>query len=301
MFVQAVPPSTRRLCCGYRREATPVASAHGDLHMHETATKEQDQKTRRTNPIHIVEGSRMGASHADVLRDAHLSLVRAEQNLYNLVQASNGANGAAFGYPAQQPFAASYPPGFAPGFAPGFGPGAAVPAPAGLAFGMPAAPWAAHAANPWAPQLTAPWASPATAIPAWNPLAGAIGASPLAPPAFVPATAIAAAVGRIPALDVSDEGKQFVCQVDLPGLRAEQVELLCSERTVLVSAYREAEVDAASLVQSERGTATLQRTITLPTEILPSGAKATLSNGVLTVVLPKANPTEGPRRVKVQG
>jgi HSP20 family protein len=260
--------------------------------MHETATKEQDQKTRRTNPIHVVEGSRMGASHADVLRDAHLSLVRAEQNLYNLVQASNGANGAAFGYPAQQPFPASYPPGFAPGFGP-----AAVPSPASLAFGIPAAPWAAHAANPWAPQVTAPWASQATAIPAWNPLA----ASALVPPGFVPATSIAAAIGRIPALDVSDEGKQFVCQVDLPGLRAEQVELLCSERTVLVSAYREAEVDTASLVQSERGTATLQRTITLPAEILPSGAKATLSNGVLAIVLPKANPTEGPRRVKVQG
>jgi HSP20 family protein len=265
--------------------------------MHETTTnKEQDQKTRRTNPIHIVEGSRMGASHADVLRDAHLSLVRAEQNLYNLVQASNGANGAAFGYPAQQPFAA----GYAPGFAPGFGPASAAPAPAGIGFGIPAAPWAAHAANPWA-QATAPWASQAAAIPAWNPLAGAIGASPLVPPGFVPATALAAAIGRIPALDVSDEGKQFVCQVDLPGLRADQVELLCSERTVLVSAYREAEGDAASLVQSERGTATLQRTIMLPTEILPSGAKATLGNGVLTVVLPKANPTEGPRRVKVQG
>jgi HSP20 family protein len=259
--------------------------------MHETTTKDQDQKPRRTNPIHIVEGSRMGASHADVLRDAHLSLVRAEQNLYNLVQASNGANGAAaFGYPAQQPFAA--------GFAPGFGPAAAAPAHAGLAFG---APWAAHAANPWAPQATAPWASPAAAIPAWSPLAGAIGASSLVPPGFMPASAFAAAIGRIPALDVSDEGKQFVCQIDLPGLRADQVELLCSERTAVVSAYREADGDAASLVQSERGTATLQRTITLPTEILPSGAKATLSNGVLTVVLPKANPTEGPRRVKVQG
>lgn len=275
--------------------------------MHETTTKEQDQKTRRTNPIHIVEGSRMG-SHADVLRDAHLSLVRAEQNLYNLVQASNGANGAAaFGFPAQQPFAAGYPAqqpfasNYAPGFAPGFGPAAAVPASAGLAFGIPATPWATHAASPWAQPMTAPWASQATSIPAWNPLAGAIGASSLVPPGFVPATALAAAVGRIPALDVSDEGKQFVCQIDLPGLRADQVELLCSERTAIVSAFREADGDAASLVQSERGTATLQRTITLPTEILPSGAKATLSNGVLTVVLPKANPTEGPRRVKVQG
>lgn len=265
-------------------------------------TKDQDiSKTRRTNPIHIVEGLRGPGAHADALRDVHMSLVRAEQNLFNLVQASQ-ANGstfgpASFGYAASPPFAA----GFAPGFAPTFAAPATVPVAngQGIAYGIPAS----------------PWTSGTPASPAWNPLAAAAAWSQIAPvmtpasvvgPAYAQqslahAAALANLAGRIPACDLSDEGKQFVCQLDLPGLRADQVELICSERTVVVVAYREAEGEVASLVQSERSTATLQRTIALPNEILPGGAKATLSNGVLTVVLPKAQPTEGPRRIKVQG
>jgi HSP20 family molecular chaperone IbpA len=262
-------------------------------------TTNQETKNRRTAGIHIAETTR-GASSADALRDVHMSLVRAEQNLYNLVQANPAANGtlapAGFGYGAPPAFTS----GFAPGFAPGFGPtplqAPAVHAPTGLAFGP--------AAN-WGP--TASWPQAPVAAPAWTPLAQ--GLSPIVAPgytsafpagAFSPA-AIPTSANRIPACDIIDEGKQFVCQLDLPGLRADQVDLLCSEHAVVVSAFREAEEVVGGLVQSERRSSTQQRTIALPQEILPGGVKASLNNGVLTVVLPKANPTEGPRRVKVQG
>ncbi|MFA5944169.1 MAG: Hsp20/alpha crystallin family protein [Candidatus Thermoplasmatota archaeon] len=257
-------------------------------------------KARRSNPI-IVDGTRMGPSNAEALRDVHMSLVRAEQNLYNLVQANhaaNAANGSAFGpaafaYGAQPGFA----PSFAPGFPPGFAPTTGIPTPSGLAFGVTAAPWAT------AP--TASWNASPAALATWGALNPSLAAQGLAPAyvpsALVPASASFGIASRIPACDISDEGKQYVCQLDLPGLRAEQVELLCTDHTVVVNAHRESESDASSLVQAERGTTTQQRTITLPHEILPGGVKATLSNGVLTVVLPKAQPTEGPRRIKIQG
>ena len=252
-------------------------------------TKDQDaSKIRRTN---IVEGLRSPVAHADTLRDVHMSLVRAEQNLFNLVQASHATGPtfgpASFGYPASPAFAA----GFAPGFAPTYATPAAGPTANGHGFGIPASPWTS---------------SPVAAATAWGNIAPGMSPTAVVGPAYAqPSLAHAAAIanlaGRIPACDLSDEGKQFVCQLDLPGLRADQVELICSERTVVVIAYRESEGEVGSLVQSERSTSTLQRTIALPNEILPGGAKASLSNGVLTVVLPKAQPTEGPRRIKVQG
>ena len=265
-----------------------------------TNAKEQDSKTRRSNPVHIVESGRIGPSSADALRDVHMSLVRAEQNLYNLVQASQAANGslaqAGFGYAATQPFTS----GYAPGFAPGFAPTASLHAPAG--FGIPSTPWATPQTAMQTPTGIA------YGVPNWAPLAPGLATPILAPgfasgfpsAAFAPA-GLRTAPSSLIAADIADEGKQFVCQLDLPGLRADQVEILCFDNAVVVSAFREPETDAASLVQAERGTITQQRTLTLPHEILPAGVKASLNNGVLTIVLPKANPTEGPRRVKVQG
>ncbi|MHB1261115.1 MAG: Hsp20/alpha crystallin family protein [Thermoplasmatota archaeon] len=261
----------------------------------------ESTKARRSNPI-IVEGARMGTTSADTLRDVHMSLVRAEQNLYNLVQASHAASGTPF---APAAFAYGTQPGFAPGFPQGFGPAAGIPTPAGLAFGVPATPWSTAAPSPWAGAAPASWAAAPAALSAWSSLGPGLAAHGLAP-AYAPGALVSATnplgiIGRVPACDISDEGKQYICQLDLPGVRADQVELFCSERTVIVSAFRESDIEAPGLVQSERGTATQQRTITLPHEILPGGVKANLSNGVLTIVLPKTQPTEGPRRVKVQG
>jgi HSP20 family protein len=283
-------------------------------------TKDQDAKSRRSNPIHIVEGSRLVAANADALRDAHMSLVRAEQNLFNLVQASHGANNHAspvgFTYPVTATaLGSAYA---APGFAPGFGPAVGLPSSTALPFGIAHSPWGATQ-----PAIAA-WPQPP--VPSWAPLAASLAAATPGPaigPAlfgngFLPGTTafpvpgtgfpIPAATAfpggitaRTPACDVVDEGKQFLCLVDLPGLRADQVELLCSEHALIITAYPATESDVASLVQAERSTAAVQRTIPLPNEVQPAGVKATLSNGVLSVTLPKVHPTEGPRRVKVQG
>jgi HSP20 family protein len=254
--------------------------------------KQDFSRTRRANPIRIVEGP--GLANADALRDVHMSLVRAEQNLFNLVQASqaNGHAGhAAFGFPGT---ATQLAPAYAAaGFAPGFAPAVNLPPQTALPYGV------AHA----------PWAASQPSISAWSPLAnGLTGAGPgstFGPGVFgagpIGAGPVAAMFARTPACDVVDEGKQFVCLLDLPGVRAEQVELLASEHAIIITAYPESEADVASLVQAERTTAALQRAITLPTEIQPTGVKATLNNGVLSVSLPKVHPTAGPRRVKVQG
>lgn len=254
--------------------------------------KQDFSRTRRASPIRIVEGP--GLANADALRDVHMSLVRAEQNLFNLVQASQ-ANGHAshpgFGFPVA---AAHLAPAYAaPGFAPGFAPTVNIQPPTAIPYGVAQAQWAASqpSISAWSPLATGlAGATPGSAF------GGAFGAG------WIGSGAMATTPpARTPACDVVDEGKQFVCLLDLPGVRAEQVELLASEHAIIITAYPESEADVASLVQAERATTALQRAITLPTEIQPTGVKATLSNGVLSVSLPKVHPTAGPRRVKVQG
>jgi HSP20 family molecular chaperone IbpA len=105
---------------------------------------------------------------------------------------------------------------------------------------------------------------------------------------------------RLPATDIVDEGGELVCQVELPGVKPENVEVSCFGRGLLVTAHSEPEIDLGALVQAERGVeTTFRRAINLPVPIQPSGAKATLRDGILTVNLPKANPTEAPRRIPV--
>ncbi|MHB1261171.1 MAG: Hsp20/alpha crystallin family protein [Thermoplasmatota archaeon] len=105
---------------------------------------------------------------------------------------------------------------------------------------------------------------------------------------------------RLPATDIVDEGAELVCQIELPGVKQENVEVSCFGRGLLVTAHSEPEIDLGALVQAERGVeTTYRRAINLPVPIQPSGAKATLRDGILTVNLPKANPTEAPRRIPV--
>lgn len=105
---------------------------------------------------------------------------------------------------------------------------------------------------------------------------------------------------RLPATDIVDEGAELVCQVELPGVKPENVDVSCFGRGLLVTATSEPEIDLGALVQAERGIeSTYRRAINLPVPVQPSGAKATLRDGILTVNLPKANPTEAPRRIPV--
>ncbi len=273
--------------------------------MQEHTKKETQQEIRNVSrgaaPVHIVQGPRLGASTSESLREAQLNLVRAEQNLYNLVQANQGTNGsqfgssAGFGYPA----ATGFPVGYAgPSFTPGFTAPGTFSAPTGLGLGT------IPGFNPWGPTphaAASPWSTWQNAMPgAPGSLQYGTGVLQSVWPSS-PGTFAGGMASRTPACDIVDEGKQFVCQLELPGVKADQVELLVFERAIVINAMRETEGDVTNLVQSERGNATQQRAITLPNEIQSGSAKATLSNGILTIVLPKAHPTDGPRRVAVQG
>jgi HSP20 family protein len=149
--------------------------------------------------------------------------------------------------------------------------------------------------------LASPWPSASWAQNAWAiPPTAAYSPTSLAGFAGLPRLPYAEAT-HLPPCDIADEGNEFVAQVELPGVHADQVEVLAFGRTLIVQATPDTEVDVAALVQRERGSGTsVQRAVLLPAEIQPSGARARLRDGILTVTLPKVVPTEAPRRVEVQ-
>lgn len=94
----------------------------------------------------------------------------------------------------------------------------------------------------------------------------------------------------VPALDVLDEGQQYRIVVDIPGVKNEDLELQEQGSTVTLAGVRYAL--EGQYTQHERPSGSFHRTITLPEDIVPGSAQASLKNGVLEVVIQKAQPQE---------
>ena len=103
-----------------------------------------------------------------------------------------------------------------------------------------------------------------------------------------------------PALNIWEDGDKLVAEAEVPGLKLEDIELLAIG-TELTIKGRRLEIDEPnmSLHRQERGVGEFSRTITLPVEIDSSKVEATLRDGVLTIVLPKAEPARA-RKIPVK-
>ena len=104
------------------------------------------------------------------------------------------------------------------------------------------------------------------------------------------------------ALDVADDGGNYVVTASLPGFKPEEVEVTVSDRTVTVTAETKAEdqrtAEAKRYVVRERFVGKLARSVTLPDRIDSSRSVATHEHGVLTLTLPK-NSSDQAKRLPV--
>lgn len=105
---------------------------------------------------------------------------------------------------------------------------------------------------------------------------------------------------RPPALDLYEEKDRFVVKADLPGLRKEEVSVEIEENSLTIAGVRERreEVEEKNYHRSERSFGSFRRVVPLPAAIRTEGATATFRDGVLEVVLPKAETTQ-PKSVRV--
>lgn len=104
--------------------------------------------------------------------------------------------------------------------------------------------------------------------------------------------------GWAPAVDLCETNDAFVFTAELPGLSREQVRIDVHENRLTVQGRREARVSCHQYHQVERGHGEFLRTFVLPQPVNGEAVTADLSDGVLTITVPKL-PVEPPRRVAV--
>lgn len=100
-----------------------------------------------------------------------------------------------------------------------------------------------------------------------------------------------------PALNLWEDAERFVVEAEVPGVKAEAVDIQLLDGTLFLKVTREAE--PANYLRRERFAGTFQRTLDLPSGLDADRVDASLKDGVLTITLPKAEAAK-PRRVPVK-
>lgn len=111
---------------------------------------------------------------------------------------------------------------------------------------------------------------------------------------------------RFPAVNVSEDGDAFVVEAEIPGLSSEQVDVTVSDDELVISGSRPAAgVDRTDREtepvwhRRERGTGSFERRLSLPASVDAQLVEASLINGVLRVLCPKAAEAK-PHKVAVK-
>jgi HSP20 family protein len=107
--------------------------------------------------------------------------------------------------------------------------------------------------------------------------------------------------GRTARADILEGEKEFRVQMDLPGVRHEDLDISIEDQTLAVKAERKEDVPEG--FQSRRNErwnhVTFSRTFSLGNSVNTDGIAAEFKDGVLTLTLPKSDKSL-PRRIEVK-
>lgn len=97
-------------------------------------------------------------------------------------------------------------------------------------------------------------------------------------------------VGVFPAINLYDDGESFMLRAEIPGLNKEELEVSAKADQVVLRGKRAiaAAGQDASYHRREREEGTFRRTVVLPQPIDPNKVMASYTDGVLEIVLPRA-------------
>lgn len=103
---------------------------------------------------------------------------------------------------------------------------------------------------------------------------------------------------RIPALDFYEEDEAFVLYCELPGMGREQIAVSFQEGILSISGERKPLRNPSELFRAERQFGKFERRVRVQSAVDPARILATYVDGVLKVVLPKAESSK-PRQIPV--
>lgn len=104
-----------------------------------------------------------------------------------------------------------------------------------------------------------------------------------------------------PPLDVYEDDERITVNLELAGLKKEDFDISLDAETLTVSGERKAEATESrgESFRSERFFGSFKRSVTLPAPVKSDAVKASYQDGVLSIVLPKADEAR-PRKIEVQ-
>lgn len=104
-----------------------------------------------------------------------------------------------------------------------------------------------------------------------------------------------------PALDVEEDEEAFTLHVELPGVDPDDVEVSLEENVLTITGERGfyEEKEAEGFRRIERRFGRFHRSVRMPDRVDGASVEARYKDGLLTIVVPKAEEAK-PRRIEVQ-
>jgi HSP20 family protein len=109
-----------------------------------------------------------------------------------------------------------------------------------------------------------------------------------------------AGAGAFPAINVFQEGDNLVAILEVPGVDKADLEIQAKGDAIRISGKKAiAYPEGVSLHRRERVTGTFDRTLTVPMQIDAEGIKAEYRDGVLALLMPRAE-ADKPRSIRIK-
>ena len=117
---------------------------------------------------------------------------------------------------------------------------------------------------------------------------------------LAPASSVEGVGGWLPPVDIFEESDRLVFRAEIPGVNKDDIEVRVENGTLILHGEKrqEKEVDSESAHRIERFYGTFSRSFVLPTSIDAEKIEARYKDGVLELVLPKAEEAR-PRKIKI--
>jgi HSP20 family protein len=109
-----------------------------------------------------------------------------------------------------------------------------------------------------------------------------------------------ASSGAFPPINVFQKGDDFVAVVELPGIDKKDLQIEASDNSIRIAGKKTIRYqDGASVHRRERVAGTFDRSFTVPVEINPDAIQADYRDGVLALLIPRAE-SQKPRTIKIK-
>ena len=104
-----------------------------------------------------------------------------------------------------------------------------------------------------------------------------------------------------PALDISERKDAYVVTVEVPGVKAEDLDITLEDGLLTIQGERQfsQETSEQQWHRVERRYGSFRRSITLPSQVQADAIEASFDNGVLEVIVPKAEEAK-PKKITVR-